>query len=50
MGTTSWEVVCDEHGIGGCVVYCGNNDAQLDCMNVFYHEAPGGEYLPRAVL
>jgi hypothetical protein len=30
--------------------YCGDSDAQLDRMNVFYHEAPGGKYVPRAVL
>jgi len=30
--------------------YCGNNDAHLGRINVFYHEAPGGKYVPRAVL
>jgi tubulin beta len=43
-------VVCDEHGIGGSGKYCGDNDAQLDCINVLYHEAQGGKYVPRAVL
>jgi len=50
MGTKFWEVVCDEHGIGGDGEYCGDNDAQLDRINVFYHEASGGKYVPRAVL
>jgi hypothetical protein len=27
MGTTFWEVACDEHGIGGSGGYCGENDA-----------------------
>ena len=36
-------MLSDEHGIGG-------NDAQLDRINVFYHTAFGGKYLPRAVL
>ena len=27
-----------------------DNDAQLDRINVFYHEATGGKYVPRAVL
>jgi tubulin beta len=31
--------LCDEHGIGGDGEYCGDNDAQLDRINVFYHEA-----------
>ena len=39
------EVVCDEHGIGGDGLYAGDNDAQLDRINVFYHEASGGKVL-----
>jgi tubulin beta len=38
MGTESWEVVCDEHGFGGSGEYCGDNDAQLGRMNLFYRE------------
>jgi hypothetical protein len=47
MGTKFWEVVCDVHGIGG---ECGDNDAQLDRINVLYREASGGKYAPRAIL
>jgi tubulin beta len=36
-------VLCDEHGIRG------DNDAQLDRINSFYHEASGGKYVPRAM-
>jgi len=43
-------VVCDENGIGGDGEYCGDNDAQRVRINVFYHEASGGKYVPRAVL
>jgi tubulin beta len=43
-------VVCDEHGIGGGGEYCGDNDAQLGRINVFYHEASGGKYVPRALI
>jgi tubulin beta len=50
MGTKLWEVVCDENGIGGDGEYCGGNDAQLGRISVFYHEASGGKYVPRAVL
>jgi tubulin beta len=51
MGTRFWEVVCDEKGIGGGGGgYCGVNDAQLDRINVFYHEVPGSKYVPRAAL
>jgi tubulin beta len=42
--------LCDEHGIGGDGEYCGDNDAQLDRINVFYHEASGDKYVPRTVL
>jgi tubulin beta len=50
MGTKFWKVVCDEHGIGGDGEYCGDNDAQLYRINVFYHETSGGKYVRRAVL
>jgi tubulin beta len=42
MGIKLWKVVCDEQGIGGSGKFCGDNDAQLDRINVFYHEALGG--------
>ena len=35
---------------GGSGEYFGDNDAHLDIINVFYQEASGGKYLPRAVL
>jgi tubulin beta len=44
------EVVCYEHGIGGSGEYCGDNDAHLDRIKVFYDEALGGKYVPCAVL
>ena len=50
MGTKFWEVVCDEHGIAGSGEYCGDNDARIDRTNVFYNEASGGKYVPRALL
>jgi tubulin beta len=42
-------VVCDERGFGGGSEYFGDSDAQLDRINVFYHEASGGKYIPGAV-
>ena len=50
MGTKFEEVLCDENGIGGDGEYCGDNNAQLDRINVFYYEASGDKYVPRAVL
>ena len=43
------EVVSDENGIGGDGEYYGDNDAQLDRVNVFDHGASGGKYVPRAM-
>jgi tubulin beta len=43
-------VVSDENGIGGGGEDCGDNDAQFGRINVFYHEAPGGKCVLRAVL
>jgi tubulin beta len=41
-------VVCDEHVAGGDREYCGDNDTKLDRINMFYHEASGAKYDPRA--
>jgi hypothetical protein len=35
-------VLCDENG-----VYYGDNDAQIDRINVLQHEASGGKYSAR---
>jgi tubulin beta len=43
-------VVCDEHGVDGSGEYCGDSDEHLGRINVFYHEASGGKYVPRALL
>ena len=49
MSTGFQEVLCDEHGIGGDGEYCGDSDAQLGRINVFYYEASGGKFVPCAV-
>ena len=49
QAASSREIVhCND--IGGDGEYCGDNDALLGRINVFYHEASGGKYVPRAVL
>ena len=50
MGTKFLEVAYDEQGTGCGGEYFGDNDAQLGRINVLYHEASGGKYVPRAVL
>jgi hypothetical protein len=40
MDTQFLEVLCDEHGTGGgSGEYCGDDDAQLDRINVLCHGA-----------
>jgi tubulin beta len=43
-------VVSDEHGVDPTGEYCGESDLQLERINVYYNEATGGRYVPRAVL
>ncbi|KAF8379498.1 hypothetical protein HHK36_028934 [Tetracentron sinense] len=50
IGGKFWEVVCDEHGIDAKGNYVGDSHLQLERVNVYYNEASGGRYVPRAVL
>ena len=40
----------NEHGIDPNGAYYGDSDLQLERINVFYNEATGGRYVPRAIL
>ncbi|CAK0880165.1 unnamed protein product [Prorocentrum cordatum] len=42
--------ISDEHGIDPTGTYHGDSDLQLERINVYYNEATGGRYVPRAVL
>uniref|UniRef100_A0A3P8X184 Tubulin beta chain-like n=1 Tax=Cynoglossus semilaevis TaxID=244447 RepID=A0A3P8X184_CYNSE len=50
IGAKFWEVISDEHGIDPTGTYHGDSDLQLDRISVYYNEASGGKYVPRAVL
>ncbi|KAF0755420.1 tubulin beta chain [Aphis craccivora] len=50
IGAKFWEVISDEHGIDPTGSYHGDSDLQLERINVYYTEALGGKYVPRAVL
>merc|ERR1712130_1049972 len=50
IGAKFWEVICDEHGIDPTGTYVGDSDLQIERINVYYNEATGGRYVPRAVL
>ncbi|XP_076795954.1 tubulin beta chain-like [Arvicanthis niloticus] len=41
-----WEVISDEHGIDPTGSYHGDNDLQLERINVYYNEAAGNKYVP----
>lgn len=50
IGTKFFEVLSDEHGIDPNGSYHGDSDLQLERINVYYNEATGGRYVPRAIL
>src|SRR6478736_3885319 len=50
IGAKFWEVISDEHGIDPTGTYHGDSDLQLERINVYFNEATGGKYVPRAVL
>lgn len=50
VGSKFWEVISDEHGIATNGLYEGDSDLQLERVNVYFNEATGGRYVPRAVL
>jgi tubulin beta len=50
IGAKFWEVICREHGIEEKGEYIGEEDNQLERINVYFNEATGGRYVPRAIL
>nr|CAI5817103.1 unnamed protein product [Callosobruchus analis] len=48
--TAFWEIISDEHGIDPTGSYHGDSDLQLERINVYYNEASGGKFVPRAIL
>ncbi|THU49086.1 hypothetical protein C4D60_Mb06t05850 [Musa balbisiana] len=50
IGAKFWEVICDEHAIDATGAYAGDSDLQLERISVYFNEAVGARYVPRAVL
>ncbi|XP_032758343.1 tubulin beta-1 chain [Rattus rattus] len=50
IGAKFWEVIGEEHGIDCAGSYCGTSPLQLERISVYYNEAYGKKYVPRAVL
>jgi len=49
-GAKFWEVICGEHGINKDGDYEGEDDCQLERSCVYFNEASGARYVPRAIL
>eukprot|EP00095_Tigriopus_kingsejongensis_P001627 maker-scaffold451_size166902-snap-gene-0.16 protein:Tk01627 transcript:maker-scaffold451_size166902-snap-gene-0.16-mRNA-1 annotation:"tubulin beta-4b chain-like" len=50
IGSKFWEVISEEHGIDPSGQYVGDNPQQLERIEVYYNEASGKKYVPRAIL
>ncbi|KAG9298340.1 hypothetical protein G9A89_002828 [Geosiphon pyriformis] len=50
IGQKFWETISAEHGLDPNGSYVGDSDLQLERINVYYTEAMGGKYVPRAIL
>jgi tubulin beta len=50
IGMKFWETISEEHGIDAKGNYVGDNDLQKERLNVYYSEASGSRYVPRAVI
>ncbi|KPI44629.1 Tubulin beta chain [Cyphellophora attinorum] len=50
IGAAFWQIISGEHGLDGSGNYNGTSDLQLERMNVYFNEAAGNKYVPRAVL
>ncbi|XP_070536937.1 tubulin beta-4B chain-like [Ptychodera flava] len=51
IGEKFWKYVTDEHAINRNGVYEGRDaDLELAKANVYFHEAVGGRYVPRAIM
>lgn len=50
LGSMLLQVIADEHAVDASGSYYGESDLQLERINVYFNEASGGRYVPRAVL
>uniref|UniRef100_A0A3Q2GFF2 Tubulin beta chain-like n=1 Tax=Cyprinodon variegatus TaxID=28743 RepID=A0A3Q2GFF2_CYPVA len=50
IGSKFWEVISEEHGINATGIYEGDSNLQLERVNVYFNEAHGGKFVPRALL
>jgi len=49
IGARFWETICDEHSIGPDGIFRGANPQLRERLNVYFNEAIGERFVPRAV-
>ncbi|CAF1544872.1 unnamed protein product [Adineta steineri] len=49
IGEKFWEYTCNEHGIDPLGIFQGENDLQLERINVYFTETKSGRYVPRSI-
>lgn len=50
IGGQFWETISAEHGVNPQGKYEGKNDLQKERLNVYFTQASGERYVPRAIL
>jgi tubulin beta len=50
LGSAFWNTITNEHGITPQGRYEGDNDLQVERLNVYFNEASNGRYVPRSLL
>jgi len=50
IGSKFWETISGEHGLDPTGAYVGDQASQLERANVYFNEAAGGKFVPRAIL
>jgi len=50
IGSKFWETISGEHGLDPTGNYIGTDPNQLERANVYFNEANGGKFVPRAIL
>ncbi|CAB4000349.1 tubulin beta-1 chain [Paramuricea clavata] len=50
IGAKFWETISEEHGIDESGAYNGQDDIQLEKIDVYYSQSGYGKYIPRAIL
>ncbi|KAH8892576.1 beta tubulin [Thozetella sp. PMI_491] len=50
IGSAFWSTISGEHGLDHSGIFTGTSELQRNRLDVYFNEAPGNKYVPRAVL